>query len=365
MTGPATGALGFDDLAAADYKAGFRGQSLTWMVAIQMRESGGNPNAYNPNIHTGDQSWGLSQINTLGANGPGIRKILQGLGYSGDFHDLMNPLVNAQVAFKLSNAGTNFEPWRSNSPGWDGPQGWLTNATQYIPAATTASLHAQMGTASNVNFLTSAKTSQANAGTAYTKMTSWLSQQVGKPYQAGTVGPNAFDCSGLVTALYQQLGVDLPPLTFSQVKYGLPVSTDQLQPGDLVFFHGAQGDLGHVGVYIGNGQYEQAPHTGAFVQISTLDPSKVQAARRIVDSSGKVITGAGLTPQNTVGTVPVSGANYGTPLDSTTAMASLFGNQNTQTVQPTTDQSQTAQGFTLPTHDYTLPGFGKGALTPI
>jgi cell wall-associated NlpC family hydrolase len=50
---------------------------------------------------------------------------------------------------------------------------------------------------------------------------------------------------------------------------GVPVSEDQLQPGDLVFFDG----LGHVGMYIGGGQFVHAPHTGDVVKISSLDES--------------------------------------------------------------------------------------------
>ena len=47
---------------------------------------------------------------------------------------------------------------------------------------------------------------------------------------------------------------------------GVPVSRDQLQPGDLVFFNG----LGHMGIYIGGGQFIHAPHTGDVVKISSF-----------------------------------------------------------------------------------------------
>jgi cell wall-associated NlpC family hydrolase len=48
--------------------------------------------------------------------------------------------------------------------------------------------------------------------------------------------------------------------------YGVPVSYDQLQPGDLVFANG----LGHMGMYIGSGQYVHAPHTGDVVRIASM-----------------------------------------------------------------------------------------------
>jgi cell wall-associated NlpC family hydrolase len=66
--------------------------------------------------------------------------------------------------------------------------------------------------------------------------------------------------------VYAQLGVSLPHYTVSQWNATEPISTSQMQPGDLVFFDG----LGHVGIYIGNGQFVDAPHTGAVVRIDSL-----------------------------------------------------------------------------------------------
>ena len=59
----------------------------------------------------------------------------------------------------------------------------------------------------------------------------------------------------------------------------MPVSRDQLQPGDLVFFDG----LGHVGIYIGNGQFVDAPHTGSVVRVDSLSNfGGFDGARRIL-----------------------------------------------------------------------------------
>ena len=63
-----------------------------------------------------------------------------------------------------------------------------------------------------------------------------------------------------------QVGVSLPHNAAAQYGYGAPVSQGDLQPGDLVFFDG----LGHVGLYIGGGQFIHAPHTGDVVKISSL-----------------------------------------------------------------------------------------------
>jgi cell wall-associated NlpC family hydrolase len=92
-------------------------------------------------------------------------------------------------------------------------------------------------------------------------------QYLGIPYLWGGASPSGFDCSGLVTYVFAQLGVSLPHFAAAQWDFGVPVTIGQLQPGDLVFFDG----LDHVGIYLGNNQFINAPHTGAFVRIDTLD----------------------------------------------------------------------------------------------
>jgi peptidoglycan DL-endopeptidase CwlO len=64
----------------------------------------------------------------------------------------------------------------------------------------------------------------------------------------------------------RQLGVSLPHNALAQYGYGTPVPSNALEPGDLVFFDG----LGHVGIYVGNGAFIHAPHTGDVVKISSL-----------------------------------------------------------------------------------------------
>ncbi len=104
---------------------------------------------------------------------------------------------------------------------------------------------------------------------------------LGVPYSWGGSSPSGFDCSGLVMYVYAQVGVSLPHYTGAQWSYGVPVSRSDLQPGDLVFFDG----LGHVGIYIGGGQFVHAPQTGDVVKISSLSEGWYAAtydgARRI------------------------------------------------------------------------------------
>ena len=84
---------------------------------------------------------------------------------------------------------------------------------------------------------------------------------------ANTVG---FDCSGLVQYAFAKYGVNVPRVTYDQFRAGTPVPTKAMRPGDLVFFHpGSQGP-GHVGIFIGNGKFLQAPQTGDVVKVSDL-----------------------------------------------------------------------------------------------
>ncbi len=91
-------------------------------------------------------------------------------------------------------------------------------------------------------------------------------QYLGVPYVYGGASPSGFDCSGFVMYVFGQIGVSLPHNAAAQYGAGVPVSRDQLQAGDLVFFNG----LGHVGIYIGGGQFIHSPHTGDVVKISSL-----------------------------------------------------------------------------------------------
>ena len=92
-------------------------------------------------------------------------------------------------------------------------------------------------------------------------------RQLGKRYVFGAAGPDTFDCSGLMQWAWAKAGVSMPHYTVSQFHAFPRVSVNDLQPGDLIFFSLS---LGHVGMYIGNGSYVQAPRTGDVVKVSGL-----------------------------------------------------------------------------------------------
>ena len=116
-------------------------------------------------------------------------------------------------------------------------------------------------------------------------------QYLGIKYQWGGATPaTGFDCSGLVTYVFAKLGVSLPHYTVSQYTSpdGVWVSPHHLEAGDLVFFVGSDGTRkapGHVGIYVADGYFIDAPHTGSFVRVDSLKDKRFAnmyvGARRI------------------------------------------------------------------------------------
>jgi len=123
-------------------------------------------------------------------------------------------------------------------------------------------------------------------------------QYLGVPYQWGGTSPSTgFDCSGLVQHVYGDLGVSLPRTSEEQSTVGTPVAgLSEAQPGDLVFFEPGANGPGHVGIYIGNGEMIDAPHTGTDVQVQPV--GQPTAIRRILPG--------GIAPASTTSGVPGS-----------------------------------------------------------
>jgi len=91
----------------------------------------------------------------------------------------------------------------------------------------------------------------AGPGTAASTAIAYARAQLGKPYEWGGTGPDAFDCSGLVMQAYASAGVSIARTSQAQWATGRHVSSPA--PGDLVFFAGADGTAsapGHVGLVV-------------------------------------------------------------------------------------------------------------------
>jgi cell wall-associated NlpC family hydrolase len=97
--------------------------------------------------------------------------------------------------------------------------------------------------------------------------------QLGKPYKWGGTGPDSFDCSGLAMRAYESAGIDLPHFAAFQYQASHPLTYNQLQPGDLLFWATDAGDsntIYHEAIYLGSGKMVQAPKTGWNVMISDM-----------------------------------------------------------------------------------------------
>jgi peptidoglycan DL-endopeptidase CwlO len=114
---------------------------------------------------------------------------------------------------------------------------------------------------------------------------------LGVPYVWGGTNPAiGVDCSGLVQDVYGPIGISLPRTSEEQATVGEDVpSLAEAQPGDLVFFPGSDGTAtspGHVGIYIGNGEMIDAPHTGTQVRIDAVgDPTQIRRVTGVPTSN--------------------------------------------------------------------------------
>lgn len=105
----------------------------------------------------------------------------------------------------------------------------------------------------------------------------WHSK-IGDPYVFGAEGPNAFDCSGLMWAGYQSIGVTIPRTTAAMLisrQLQKVTSLANCLPGDIIFPY-----PGHCFGYIGGGQMIEAPHTGEYVHQAKV--YKFWTARRVL-----------------------------------------------------------------------------------
>jgi len=109
----------------------------------------------------------------------------------------------------------------------------------------------------------------------------FAAQQLGTPYLWGGTGPGGFDCSGLVQAAYRSAGIALPRVAQAQFDAGPPVPADStVLPGDLLFYGSGPSGVDHVGLYVGDGEMIDAPHTGALVRFEDAHWTDLVGATR-------------------------------------------------------------------------------------
>lgn len=121
---------------------------------------------------------------------------------------------------------------------------------------------------------TSSSTSSntTSTSTSASKLVSYAKSLLGKPYVWGAQGPSSFDCSGFTYYVFKNCAnITLPRTSVDQSTYGITVSKSNLKVGDLVFFDtdGANdGNVSHVGIYIGSNQFIHSSSTKGKVVIS-------------------------------------------------------------------------------------------------
>jgi len=108
-------------------------------------------------------------------------------------------------------------------------------------------------------------------------------------YRFGGKNPEAgLDCSGMVSYIYREaLGLSVSGSAADIAKRGRAISREALRPGDLVFFNTLHRPFSHVGIYIGDGRFINAPSTNGRVRIDRLDnryyAQRFEAARSYFD----------------------------------------------------------------------------------
>ena len=128
--------------------------------------------------------------------------------------------------------------------------------------------------------------SQIPTGTA-ADVINFAKQYLGVPYVYGGASPSGFDCSGFTMYVFDNFGISLPHGATPQANYGTAIAKSDLIPGDLVFFASSSAWIGHVGIYIGDGEFIHASSgSGYCIKISSLEESyyvrMYQCARRLL-----------------------------------------------------------------------------------
>ncbi|BAU96522.1 secreted protein [Corynebacterium suranareeae] len=172
-------------------------------------------------------------------------------------------VVVPNTGFSIDVAGIETTPGLNNIPGIDQ---WIPSlSSQAAPTAYAAVIDAPAAEAQAAP----ASAGQAIVDAARTK--------IGAPYGWGAAGPNAFDCSGLTSWAYSQVGKSIPRTSQAQAAQGTPVAYSDLQAGDIVaFYSGAT----HVGIYSGHGTVIHALNSSTPLSEHSLDYMPFHSAVR-------------------------------------------------------------------------------------
>ena len=124
----------------------------------------------------------------------------------------------------------------------------------------------------------------ANAAAAFrNSIVNYACQFVGNPYVwGGTSLTHGTDCSGFTQSVMSHFGISLPRVSRDQAKVGTKVTSDQMKPGDLVFYANSSGTINHVAMYIGNGQVVSAASRRSGIKIARWNYRTPVAIRNVI-----------------------------------------------------------------------------------
>lgn len=135
---------------------------------------------------------------------------------------------------------------------------------------------------------TDTNTVSSSTGISGAEVVEYAKQYLGYKYVAGGSSPSiGFDCSGFTIYVYKHFGISLNRSSRDQIKNGVAVSKNNLQPGDILIFNGSSNtSIGHVGIYVGGNDFIHAANSREGVIITSLSSSYYQkryvGARRVI-----------------------------------------------------------------------------------
>ena len=147
------------------------------------------------------------------------------------------------------------------------------NIMNEVAAGQDEQTESSSSSSSSNNSSNSSSDSSSTGNSIGEKLVNLAKSKLGCKYVWGATGPNTFDCSGLTSWCHKQVGISIPRTSLAQSKSGKAVSKSDLQAGDLIFWKTTSAEVGHVGMYVGNGQFIHAPNKSKPVKYDSLDNS--------------------------------------------------------------------------------------------
>lgn len=214
---------------------------------------------------------------------------------------------------------------------------------------------------------------------AATTAENYAMAQNGKPYVEGGIGPDVFDCSGLMQSAYKAAGVSIPRTSSQQSLFGLSVPTNQIGPGDLIFPKGYDGMNsappglpGHVVMALSGGPNIKTieagtPATGVY--IGSMNVDQVEVARRVTGGVGTLApnmntnstTGATTTNTSSAASSPQGTATKASGMNEVDVLASVLGSASFQTAGSVPQSQQSSPSASVNGTANALPGYSSGS----